>query len=342
MKRLQFTIFGIVLFLWLVGSQSVLALNYESYIVKSGDTLWGISSTYKVDINELKKVNNLEGELLHIGQELKIPKHTYKGSHYVVEKGDKLWTIAKKFNVDIEELQAENNSLDTHILQIGQIIRIPQATKASSADEMDNQDKLDKLELESKEQTENHELNEENIYYHLIYGVDSSYLKRKMQLASDLIEQKMAAAQKAKVKAASLAENEEDSQNSREKLTYTKEDLKWLATIIEAEAEDQPYKGKLAVGSVVINRMLHKSFPNTIKDVVFQKTKRVYQFSPVGDGRIYRVKPSEDSYKAAKAAFDGEDPTNGALFFYNPKIAKSKWITTRKLAIVIADHRFAY
>ncbi|RKD24642.1 hypothetical protein BEP19_09720 [Ammoniphilus oxalaticus] len=120
------------------------------------------------------------------------------------------------------------------------------------------------------------------------------------------------------------------------------EDFEWLVKIIEAEAGGEAYQGKVAVGSVVLNRVLHSDYPNSITDVVFQKVKGVYQFSPVGDGRIYTVIPSDDSVQAAKAALQGVDPTAGAIFFYNPKTARSNWIRTRAVIAEIGQHHFAH
>jgi N-acetylmuramoyl-L-alanine amidase len=118
------------------------------------------------------------------------------------------------------------------------------------------------------------------------------------------------------------------------------EDRYWLAKIIEAEAGVESLEGKIAVGAVVINRVESEQFPDTIKEVIFQKYKGVYQFSPVGDGRIYDVEPSEEAYEAAERALAGEDPTDGALYFYNPKISKSKFFKNRELVVTIGNHQF--
>ncbi len=125
-------------------------------------------------------------------------------------------------------------------------------------------------------------------------------------------------------------------------IVLTKHDYDWFVKIIEAEAGGESLQGKVAVGSVVLNRVMHKQYPDTITDVIFQRVKHVYQFSPVADGRIYQVIPSSDSYKAAKMALKGMDPTEGALFFYNPTTARSKWIRTRVVIAEIGRHHFAY
>jgi len=125
-------------------------------------------------------------------------------------------------------------------------------------------------------------------------------------------------------------------------IQMSKKDFQWFVKIIEAEAGGESFKGKVAVASVVLNRVLHRDYPDTVTEVIFQKVNGVYQFSPVGDGRIHKVRPSEDSYKAAGQALKGIDPTKGALFFYNPTTARSKWIRSRVVIQEIGSHHFAY
>lgn len=94
--------------------------------------------------------------------------------------------------------------------------------------------------------------------------------------------------------------------------------------------------GKVAVGSVVLNRLKSEEFPKTIKDVIFQQN----QFTAISDGQIHLV-PESESYVAAELALKGHDPTEGCLYYYNPKISTSKWIFKRRTIKVIGNHRFA-
>ena len=111
-----------------------------------------------------------------------------------------------------------------------------------------------------------------------------------------------------------------------------------LARLINGEARGEPYKGQVAVGAVVMNRVKSSEFPDTISGVIYQKG----QFSCVTDGQFNKA-IDEDStvYKAAREAINGSDPTNGCLFFYNPKTSKSKWVFSRPTVITIGKHRFA-
>jgi N-acetylmuramoyl-L-alanine amidase len=110
-----------------------------------------------------------------------------------------------------------------------------------------------------------------------------------------------------------------------------------LAQIISAEAKGEPYKGKLAVGNVVLNRVEDSGFPNTIKGVIFQKG----QFSPVTDGSIHN-KPTDGAIQAAKEVMNGAQVVSGnTLFFYNPNTSTSSWIFSRQVVEVIGRHAFA-
>ncbi len=125
---------------------------------------------------------------------------------------------------------------------------------------------------------------------------------------------------------------------SRSSFRYpcTEEEYHLLAALIHAEARGEGFIGKVAVGSVVINRMKNTSFPKTIKDVILQPK----QFTAISDGQIH-LNPEKESYLAAELALKGHDPTEGCLYYYNPTISTSKWIFTRKTLKVIDNHRFA-
>jgi len=119
---------------------------------------------------------------------------------------------------------------------------------------------------------------------------------------------------------------------------FNNEDLYFLAKVIMAEAEGEPYEGKIAVGSVIMNRLESNAFPNTLKKVVYQKK----QFSCMWDGRFQRVEPNEECYNAAREVLAGRRNTN-ALFFENPRTTKSSWMRmNRKLEQVIGNHNFYY
>lgn len=108
-----------------------------------------------------------------------------------------------------------------------------------------------------------------------------------------------------------------------------------LARLIQAEAANEPYVGKVAVGAVVLNRVQHASFPKTIPGVIFQPRA----FQPVANGRIW-LPVEQESYRAARQALAGWDPTHGALYFWNPAKSTSPWIWTRTIITRIGRHVF--
>lgn len=112
-------------------------------------------------------------------------------------------------------------------------------------------------------------------------------------------------------------------------------DLDLLARLISAEARGEPYTGQVAVGAVVLNRVEHPSFPNSISGVIYQSGA----FTCLTDGQWN--KPVADSaYKAARDALNGWDPSGGAIYYFNPATATSSWIWSRPLLLEIGCHRF--
>ncbi|MBQ9950475.1 MAG: spore cortex-lytic enzyme [Clostridia bacterium] len=108
-----------------------------------------------------------------------------------------------------------------------------------------------------------------------------------------------------------------------------------LAKLIYAESRGEPYKGQVAVGSVVLNRVESSSFPNSMAGVIYQSGA----FSVVADGQI-NLSPNETALKAARDALNGWDPTNGCLYYYNPAKTSNKWIRSRPIMLTIGEHVF--
>lgn len=108
-----------------------------------------------------------------------------------------------------------------------------------------------------------------------------------------------------------------------------------LAKVISAEARGEPYSGQVAVGAVILNRVEHPSFPNTIAGVVYQPGA----FTCMDDGQIDQP-VADSSIRAAREAMGGADPSGGAIYYFNPVTATSSWIWSRPLSTVIGKHRF--
>ncbi|MEQ8153646.1 MAG: cell wall hydrolase [Clostridiaceae bacterium] len=120
-------------------------------------------------------------------------------------------------------------------------------------------------------------------------------------------------------------------------LYITKEDIELMAKVVYAESKGEPLEGKIAVASVILNRVTNPKFPGTIHGVITQKNA----FSCVRNGTI-NVTPDENSYNAVYTAIKGNDPTNNALFFYNPAISTNSWMRTiqKKKVKSIGNHVF--
>ena len=112
-------------------------------------------------------------------------------------------------------------------------------------------------------------------------------------------------------------------------------ELYLLARLVHGEARGEPYKGKVAVAAVVLNRVRSPHFPNTIAGVIYQRGA----FDAVSDGQI-NLKPDNESIRAARDAMNGWDPSNGCLYYYNPRTATSRWMLSRPVLLIIGAHSF--
>ena len=108
-----------------------------------------------------------------------------------------------------------------------------------------------------------------------------------------------------------------------------------LARIISAEARGEPYEGQVAVGAVVLNRVEHPSFPDTLSGVIYQPGA----FTAITDGQ-FNEPIADSAYRAARDALNGLDPSGGAIYYYNPDKTSNKWIRTRPVIKRIGAHLF--
>ena len=120
---------------------------------------------------------------------------------------------------------------------------------------------------------------------------------------------------------------------------YPGDDLYWLSRIISAEARGESFEGKLAVGTVIMNRKESDEYPDTVYGVIFDRNNGV-QFTPTANGTVYQ-EPDEDSVRAAKLCLEGARTPGGILFFMNERIAESLWIKNNCTFVVsIGNHDF--
>lgn len=122
---------------------------------------------------------------------------------------------------------------------------------------------------------------------------------------------------------------------------YREDEVYWLSKIINAESSGEILRGKIAVGSVILNRVRSSYFPNTIYGVIFDKKNGV-QFTPVANGSIYK-NASAESVIAAKICLEGYSESNYIFYFVNPKTATNSWvIKNRQFYAQIGNHAFYY
>lgn len=115
----------------------------------------------------------------------------------------------------------------------------------------------------------------------------------------------------------------------------TQANVNLLARIISAEARGEPYTGQVAVGAVVLNRIKHPSFPDTLSGVIYQNGA----FTAIVDGQ-FNEPIADSAYKAAKDALNGWDPTGGCIYYYNPSKTSNAYMHSKPTVMVIGSHRF--
>ncbi|MBQ4619434.1 MAG: spore cortex-lytic enzyme [Clostridia bacterium] len=118
--------------------------------------------------------------------------------------------------------------------------------------------------------------------------------------------------------------------------TIVSSDHRLLAKLVYAEARGESYKGQVAVAAVTLNRIASSSFPNTLSGVIYQSGA----YSCVSNGSINNT-PNATAIRAALEAMNGWDPTNGCLYYYNPRLTNDAWIKSRTVVTVIGNHNFA-
>ena len=173
-----------------------------------------------------------------------------------------------------------------------------------------------------------------------IYGAKTyaavKYFQSKNGLEADgVVGPKTAAALGITLNAPPSATKPESEETSNNNGVGRDDNVYLLAKAVHGEARGEPYIGQVAVAAVILNRVEHPDFPNTIASVIYQPGA----FTAVSDGQI-NLEPNQDAIKAARDALNGWDPSYGCRYYWNPVTATSKWIWSRKVVVKIGKHWF--
>ena len=162
-----------------------------------------------------------------------------------------------------------------------------------------------------------------------IYGSGTESAVKKFQKANGLKVDGIAG--KATLNAMGISSSNSSSSSGGN----NSNDLNLLSRVVYSEARGEPYVGQVAVAAIVLNRVSHSSFPNSVAGVVYQSGA----FDAVSDGQI-NLTPDSTARKAAQDAINGWDPTYGCIYYFNPSTATSKWIWSRPQVLTIGKHIF--
>ncbi len=269
---------------------------------------------------------------------------------YVVEEGDTLSQISSEFGVSTSELAEWNDINSNSAVRIGSELEIPvsgerkERTFDRSLAERENSFSLSperELAVTVNPGSERPELDHiaqsDLITYHVNAGDTLYDVARNFNTSmgvirelNDMDDNTLRRGEEIVVPITELSEREALARS------ISDQEFELLSRIIHGEARGEPHLGRVAVGAVVLNRVLSHRFPNSISEVIYDQG----QFSPVQDGS-YQLQPSAASRQAAREAINGKDPTGGALFFYNPdKATDREWTQRREKVVTIGNHVF--
>lgn len=275
------------------------------YYVKSGDSLYKIAERYNTSIDVIKRLNDIASSYLYIGQELQIPQEETEVLYYV-KPGDSLYRLASKYNITVNHIK-EFNNLRYDYLYVGQKLIIPlQKTETGYTYYVKPGDSLYKIAAQFNSTIQDIK-NLNNLYSNYLY------VGQKLRITMGVVKE-----------------------GYGKRISINDQEMDLMARAVYSEARGEPHNGQVAIAAVIINRILHPLFPNTIRGVIFQP----WQFTAVHDGQFW-LEPNQASYNAAKAALDGWDPSGGAIYYYNPITATSRWVFYRQVILKIGQHYFA-
>ncbi|MDF2803578.1 MAG: hypothetical protein K0S61_3481 [Anaerocolumna sp.] len=250
---------------------------------------------------------------------------TVSAANYKVRQDDSLFKISKLFKTSVTTIK-KDNKLKSDMLQKGQNLKVSAKIYAvKSKDTLYTISTKNKISLANLRAANN--------------KWDNS-LKVGQKLILPGIKPTTAAAKASKASTKVSTTAAKSSTAEKGVISYTQSELDLLARLITAEATGQPYKAMVSVGAVVVNRVQSKEWPDTVSKVINHVPAGYYQFTPVKNG--YIKKPaSQTAIKAAKAALNGTDPTNGAMFYFDDS-TNNEFLLAKKVAAKFGKMVFVY
>lgn len=292
-------------------------------IVQQGETLWLLAERYQTTVNDLVKLNQVKKpDQIKEGQSLWVPNLKTKDNVNGYQATDVKECTEEIVSTSMHGKNTENFRVAEQeempwwvtILRRIPVFAAISKQSFSTAD----LDTLSPKDTETKVQT---------------YEI---YVNKAAESSKEYYSSSPAHQEAGNTKAVSALSSETQALSRGLGRSASKEEVELLSRVIYGEARGEDFLGQVAVGAVVLNRLQDPRFPKTIRGIIYQSGA----FTAVDDRQIH-LNPDDQAYKAAEAALSGLDPTNGALFYYNPKTATDKWIKSRTVIKQIGNHTFS-
>jgi len=311
-------------------------------VVQQGESLWGLAQSHHTTVDEILKLNKVKNpDHIRAGESLWVPNSAVEETSKKVEEIPKI-TEDKNVSGSFEAMKSVTEATDDLVStswwvnalrrRIDQIPSFVTVSKLGSFSP-----RLSYTQLKESIPTYEFFVNQETAEAETLEIAETAEAKtldtplKNTSADDDIDTVKKLTAQKT----ASIGAESQILSRSLGRLV-SKEEVELLTRVIHGEARGEDFEGQVAVGAVVLNRLKDPRFPKTLRGVVYQSGA----FTAVDDKQIH-LAPDDQSYKAAEAALSGVDPSDGALFYFNPRIATDRWIKSRPVVKNIGNHTFS-
>ena len=273
----------------------------------------------------------------------------------VVKHGESLWSLAQTYHTTVEKLVALNQVKAPNQIREGESLQVPDgddsgkviktATGAAVDNTLETAYTLDTLDVPwwvsiLRSVPTFASINNQRLSVSRSSNVlsNAQSAQPKIPTYEIIVNEDTELVDKTQTTATVPAPAETEGQILSKSLgrLVSKEEVELLTRVIYGEARGEDFEGQVAVGAVVLNRLKDPRFPKTMRAIIYQSGA----FTAVTDKQIH-LEPDDQAYKAAEAALSGLDPTNGAIYYYNPRIATDRWIKSRPVIKRIGNHTFS-